>query len=278
MKKTAVKRTRKINKYVFTLKNINTEEVDKKYKIDVVSNLSSFSNQPTNTTKLSDLERDKSLDIISFLDETKRNYQCHVSMIDFRTKENIESKKYNCFWCRNPFSTVPIGCPLQYVSSNACKNYFSEISRDTYIIKEKITEYRYDKIDAKSTEDQLLSIHKNGYYITDSVFCSFNCTKAFIKKNKHDSLYNMSENLLVKMYYDMYVKTLDTEDAKFNAKNLIFIEAAPHWRLLREYGGHLTIEEFRENFNKILYEFHGVINPETFFKPVGFIFEEKIKF
>ena len=91
MKKSAdstSKRVRKSNKYVFTLKNVNTEQVDQKYNISLVSNLSKI-NQPVNTTNLSELDHDKSLDIISFLDESKRNFQCNATMIDFKTKTDI---------------------------------------------------------------------------------------------------------------------------------------------------------------------------------------------
>ena len=36
----------------------------------------------------------KSLDIISFLDESKRNFQCNATMIDFKTKTDINEFKY----------------------------------------------------------------------------------------------------------------------------------------------------------------------------------------
>ena len=44
------KRVRKSNKYVFTLKNVNTEQVDQKYNISLVTNLSKI-NQHVNTKK-----------------------------------------------------------------------------------------------------------------------------------------------------------------------------------------------------------------------------------
>ena len=60
------------------------------------------------------------------------------------------------------------------------------------------------------------------------------------------------------------------------------IETAPHWRLLDVYGGHLTIEKFRNSFNKVDYQCHGNnrnINPQKqiSFKPIATLYEEHIK-
>ena len=51
----SIKKPRKSNKYVFTLKNINTDKVDVKYNITLISNINNNDNQPTNTTKLTHL-------------------------------------------------------------------------------------------------------------------------------------------------------------------------------------------------------------------------------
>ena len=78
-------------------------------------------------------------------------------------------------------------------------------------------------------------------------------------------MYNISEMLLLKMYNDIHqVQT------PYN------IEEAPHWRKLKEYGGDLSIDEFRDSFNKIEYKNHGFIVPK--FKSLGILFEEKLKF
>jgi len=275
MEKTKVVKTRKSSKYVFNLKNINTEKVDQKYGIILISNISNNVEQPTNTTTISDLnELDKnvSIDIVSFLDESKRLYQCNVCMIDFVTKDNTENLKgYNCFWCKHPFKTIPIGCPIKYVSSKVVKKYHSEVSKDDYVIKENVTKYKRNLLDNKnlfiSKDKAKIDIKKEEYYETDGIFCSFNCCKAFIKDNKHNNMYERSDNLLIKLYKDM---NSNNENVKINP--------APHWRLLKTYGGHLNIEQFRENFNKCTYDFQGVISYNSIFKPIGIMFEEKINF
>lgn len=280
MNTTTVKKKRKSKKYIFSLhKNINTEKVDQKYGITIVSNISIVDDKlPENSTKLTELpelNNDTSTDVISFLDETKRIYQCNISMIDFKNGQNVKNLKYNCFWCRNKFDSSPIGCPIQYISKKAVKNYYSEVSKDNYIIKENITKRRSELLNTesnfvflpfKSSHNSSIDINQNEYYETDGIFCSFNCCKAFIKDNKHNKLYEFSDLLLAKLYQDM-----------FNVNNII-INPSPHWRLLQEYGGYLTITQFRDNFNKTKFDSHGFIRNTDIFKPIATLYEEKLNF
>lgn len=275
---TSVKRTRKSKKYIFTLTNItSTEKIDQKYGITIISNISTLDKAPDNTTKiteLSEMKSDSSNNIISFLDETKRLYHCNVSIIDINSGVDTEYLKYSCYWCRHPFDTKPIGCPIKFVSNKAIKQYYSEVSKDNYIIKENITHNKKSVLDDKKAfvfipiknSSSQINIDKKEWYMSDGCFCSFNCCKAFIKDNKHNSMYEHSEFLLSKLYFDM-----------FGTKN-ININPAPSWRMLVEYGGHLTINQFRDNFNKSKYEYHGILIDKEIFKPIGSLFEEKINF
>lgn len=103
-----------------------------------------------------------------------------------------------------------------------------------------------------SKENNTLKERKSqSTFDSDGMFCSPNCVLAFIKENKHNILYNDSEILFHKMY-----------------KNT---NPAPHWRMLKEYGGMLSINDFRNGFNKSEFINHGV------YKPIAFLFEEKIK-
>jgi len=104
------------------------------------------------------------------------------------------------------------------------------------------------------------------YYVTDGVFCSFNCTMAFILDHKTNPLYLFSINLLMKMYYDTFLETAPT------------LEPAPSWRLLMTYGGHMTIEDFRKNFSKVEYQdIDNILVPFPQSKPIGILFEKQIK-
>lgn len=276
-----VKKTRKSKKYNFVLKNINTDKIDQKYGISIMSNLSQNDDQPINTTKLSELNdiySNSQPDSISFLDETKRLYQCYVSMIDFNSGENVKNLNYNCFWCKHSFQSDPIGCPIRYVSNKGIKTYYSEISKDKYIIKENITEHKKNLLTSQSnfifipikSNNSNITFEENSHYVTDGIFCSFNCCKAFINDNNHISMYEHSNFLLTKLY---------NEFTNFLKKDAVKnINPSPHWRLLKVYGGHLTINQFRESFNKIQYDFHDMLSLKTKFKPLATLFEEKINF
>ena len=264
-------------KYTFFIRGINTEKIEQRYGITIVSNISESSeNIPFNTTKLSDISSAKNnIEVISFLDESKKTQKCIVSMIDFLGNISFEdsfNKRYDCFWCRNslPKNVTPIGCPIRFVPSQIIKKYYSEISKDEYTIREKVTNKRFDiakttKTHGNEVSSSLNMVEKN-YYQTDGIFCSFNCCMAYIINNKSNSMYNMSEMLLLKMYNDIYPDTVPV------------IEPAPHWRKLKQCGGDLSIEAFRDSFNKIEYKNHGIAQSLPKFRSSGVLFEEKLKF
>jgi hypothetical protein len=262
----------------FVLRDIDTDEVDKKYDIKLVSNISTIDDFiPQNTTKLSELTDKTSSDIVSFLDESKRLHKCFVTMIDFKTNnEHASFCSYNCFWCRHGIETKPLGCPIRYISRSARKVYNSEISKENYTIKENITESKQKIINESnkisptaSVITSKVDVCSNNYYSTFGVFCSFNCIMAYILENKHNRLFDLSSILLLKMYNEI-----------LNIKNsqITLIKPAPHWTLLVEYGGTMTIKEFRQSFNRIEYEHHGHVKNFPEFLSIGDLYEQKIKF
>lgn len=253
-------------RYVFSLIGVNINKIDQKYEI-VCSSSGQEDEIPTNTTKIDDLDIVKRTpDILSFLDESKRIRKCTVSMVDFQSLEKLNGKKdkYKCFWDKNliPENIHPIGCPIKYIPSKATKSYHSEISKEKYTITENITRKKCENMERKN--DPRIIIDKNDYYQTDGIFCSFNCCMAYIQEpeNKHNSLYRQSESLLLKMYSDFYPE-----------EKVVEIMPAPHWRMLAEFGGHLTIEQFRDCFNKVSYTDHGIVCLS-----IGRLYEDQIKF
>ena len=268
VKKKSSVRTTNSKKYVFTLKGVSTEKVDQRFGISIISNITVGDSVPQNTTKISELSVNRNTpEVISFIDEAKKIHKCNISMIDFKTKkEFVSDLSYYCFWCKNqiPETVMAIGCPIKYIPSQAVKTYYSEISKDKYTIKENITYKKQQSIENSNDKD--LSLIKNNYYLTDGIFCSFNCCMAYIDDNKHTSMYDISEMLLLKMYHDIYPTKVQC------------IDMAPHWRKLKNFGGNLTILQFRDSFNKIEYQEHGYINGIPKFKSIGVLYEEKLKF
>lgn len=246
--------------YTFSLSGINMEKIDKLLNNSIIHTIDD--KIPSQTTKLVDLEFDKKgPEILSFISESKNIHKCSIAQVDF-TK-----KKYKCFWDRNyiPQDWLPIGCPLKYIPSKVTKVYHSQISKEKYKISEYVTEDRRTEIELKKDSDAKYITEKNNYYETDGIFCSFNCCLAFLESlgNRKNPIYKNSKSLLFQIYTDIT-----------NGGNPLDVIPAPHWRLLEDFGGHLSIDQFRESFNKIKYTNRGTI----IFKSIGILFEDQIKF
>jgi hypothetical protein len=246
----------KSKKCIFVLTSINITTINDKYNMNI-----SFEDevQKLKTTKLTDLEKNtinKNAEVFSFLDESKKTHKCIISMIDFKTKLNAKELNYNCFWDRNPIDGEPIGCPINYIPKQIQKTFFSHISKDTYFIRENVVS------DSKIQEEGIVTLN-NDYYETDGAFCSFECCLAFILDNKHNRMYDMSQMLLTKIYN------------KLNNTKAMTISPASSWRVLKEYGGHMSVEKLRSNFGKIDYDYSGYTQKCL---PIAHLYEEKVKF
>jgi hypothetical protein len=260
-------RKRSKSEYSFLLKGINTDEIDKEYNITLTSNLEEKEHRdpPPKTTQISEITViGKEPEYFSFLDEAKKPRKCVITMHDYIKQQHLPQGT-RCYWCQHSFTTQAIGCPIRYVADQVAKVYCSEVSRDKYTVRENISKERYKEIRERDS-DSKTKLHRRDYYETDGVFCSFNCCMAFIKENKHKEIYKDSTVLLNNIYYKIH-------------GTLVKITPAPSWKLLREYGGTMTIKNFRKTFNKLEYIDLGNIRrgfPEM--RPVGYIMEEKIQF
>ena len=81
---------------------------------------------------------------------------------------------------------------------------------------------------------QLPESYSDGIFYCTGNFCSYNCTKSYNLDLNDVSTYK--RNSLINFLYNLTYS---------ENKNII---SAPHWLSLEEYGGILTIEQFRENF------------------------------
>ena len=246
----------KKKKYTFILKNLDIKSIARKYDFEVDDEIDGEC-----VTRLDDLIQEGEPEY-SFLDETRTPKKCSVTMKDSLRGMELQVG-INCFWCKNSFNTKPIGCPIDYIPSQVVKRYFSEITKDYYTIKENITQKNVD-IDKVRSEKCVIDVIENDYYVTDGVFCSFNCCYSWIKDNNHKYMYNMSEQLLQQIYYKIF-------------GNISKIQPAPSWRLLKEYGGHMDITTFRNSYNNTIYKESMIIKSLLKTKPIGFVYEEYIK-
>ena len=104
-------------------------------------------------------------------------------------------------------------------------------------------------------------------YIVDGVFCSFNCVLAQINSTSN-YIYNDSYRLLCNLYKDIFEIEISDE-----------FQQAPDWRLLKEYGGTKTIDQFRDNFNRVEYKnLNNFIMELPKQLPIGWLYEEKLSF
>lgn len=260
-------------KHYFVLRNIEPIEIDAKYSFYVSSIMEEANERPVfqgskpSRTKIAELTpKQKETNTFSYLDESKKEHECVLTMVSNENQCYLPDKTcIHCFWCRHPFDSKPLGCPIQYVPHRIVKDYYSEITKDNYVLRESITE---DQLKGNKSHFENYNMKKidRDYYITDGIFCSFNCCLAFIQDNHHDPLYRYSENLLS----HIHVRTFGE-----HAQPII---PAPSWRILNTYGGSIPIEDYRKNFYKINYkDIYNIIYPSTKFKMVGFLYEKQVK-
>lgn len=81
---------------------------------------------------------------------------------------------------------------------------------------------------------QLPDDYYNNTFFCSGHFCSYNCAKSY-NLNINDQLTWKRCSLLNLLYYQTYMEYKE-------------ITPAPSWLILQEYGGKLTIDEFRNNF------------------------------
>ena len=267
-------------RHVFTLKDINLFSLEKRYGVSLTED------QPKNTTNIRDITYSNDANNLSFIDDSKTEHLCSVSMIDFSTGSDVRSFQYKCYWCKNfpGDGARQLGCPIRYVPNRVTKSYFSEISKEERVITGSATRDEkseiQDRIGPKvgflrpnnpvdktlSKSKYKFSLVEGEHYVTDGVFCSFDCMSAYINENQTNPLYAHSKSLMIKMYRDI------------TGQKNVAINPAPHWRQLKEYGGEKSIEDFRACFNKVKTHCHGVIKNEPVLKPIGVLYEEKINF
>lgn len=245
-------------KTLILLKNITCSDIDKKFN---------FINKPdvTDISEISQKNEESDNFSFTYLDESKKDHFVTISMINLVGTEisNMKTNIY-CFWCRSSFDCLPIGCPIEYISHRIMKKYVSELTKDIYILRENISKHTYNMIQGNLDH---ISVYRDPFYLVDGVFCSFPCCLSYIIDHKTNPLYKNSESLLYQMYHEIH-----------NSDDPPKFSPAPSWRLLDNFGGHMSIKQFRNSFSNTEYiDLHQSIQYRPSQKMIGFLYEKQIK-
>jgi hypothetical protein len=146
-----------------------------------------------------------------------KKYQKKIELLEVDS-----SKSEFCFWDKHEIIGEKIQCPISYKNKQVLKkkkeyqlNY--GISRNAMINNENLKPLNY-------------------YIEYDDCFCSKECCLAWIYDNMRNPRYVESRQIFINEF-------ISPEERET-------IKRAPHWRLLKKFGGFLSIEEFRDK-NKI---------------------------
>lgn len=251
------------------LKNVCYDSIDIKYKF-LTTYKDKNKDMVAKKTKLSDTQETYNF---TFVNEAKNNILLTFTMRDLLNNKKLPLHTHiMCWWCRHQFNTVPLGCPLNYKFNKVSKSYFSEITKSNYILKEPITNSEMNFLSqsfSEKNDDNAYIIDKENldYFLTEGVFCSFPCVKAYIIENKtKNPKYDLSEMLLNLIYIKIFNVPPD-------------IIPAHDWKLLKAYGGNLSIEQYRGELQKNIY-LHSdgdYISTIPSLNPISSIYEKQIK-
>jgi hypothetical protein len=223
-------------KFTFSLA-VDTHLIDNQLGCVPVSKIANI--LPKNSTKVDDLIPGNSF--VSFLDPSKKSKRWMITMKDSMSKTLLPPKTdLKCWWCHHTFDSSPIGCPIQAV--NAVKNgktYYSLANKRDIEIREE---------DSKKEE----------CFLTIGVFCGWGCMLGYAESKRTDLTYRES----IQLAYQI----CPTEG----------IHPAPPFTVLKDYGGPLSYEEFKNKYNTE--RFVNTKNHYIRMVPVGEIYDAISKF
>ena len=104
--------------------------------------------------------------------------------------------------------------------------------------------------------------YKEKYYVFGN-FCSFNCACAYNLNLRDDKVLERNY-LLTRMFYEI-------NKTKIKSINEITINPSGDKELLKKFGGHMTINDFREN-SKIIGRHYNKLMPPC--QPINVIYDE----
>ena len=110
------------------------------------------------------------------------------------------------------------------------------------------------------------SLGKDEHFETEGFFCSFNCVLSY---NNDVSQHNIRYRETGGLIYLLYKKLFGFYPYQMN------IKPAPSWKILKAYGGDMTIQEFRNTFQKVESLSENAIKNKELFLPSSVMFIEE---
>lgn len=199
--------------------------------------------------EITDLLKERSNRCIYFVDPHKQKIKCWVSMVDITqgmVMPLYTTKK--CWWHREKIPHHPLGIPIRYSPQK-----LEGVEKDR--LSDKFKELNYN-------------VESNDFFETIGMVCSFPCMKAYILdqlSRSKSSRFKNSLTLMTLLYSKLFGK-------------IITIPTAPTWKLLKQYGGHLTPEEYISSFGRLEYTETVNIRRPYMFSSSNYIQEQRIRF
>lgn len=210
-------------KYILQLNNFSPIETLKKYGLieddDNFEIIEDIYKEPT-----LDIMQDKSIKNRYFLDSKKNKIKSWLHMIDFTMDGPMPAyTNLPCKWCKDIFVTCPLGIPIHYWSKRSNSSDRAAVIKKCRALNIEIEEEDFN------------------FFETEGIFCSFPCAKAYILNKKSNPRYKNSLTNLTLLFKKIY-------------DEIEPIPIASDWEHIDRWGGHLTIEQFRSSFGRMVYE------------------------
>jgi hypothetical protein len=215
----------------------------------IKTNVKITSGIATETTLVQEGDSDMSSGLFSkqdknamyFLDIKKNKIKSWPIMIDITNNIILPLLTQKpCRNCHSPYTTSPIGCPIEYYP-NVPNGSGNTIARcDELDSKKKQIQAFFKKHNFQATDTD--------YFVTEKLFCSFSCVKSYI-------ISCLSVNPMSSRYCDalsyltlMFKKINSVEGVPLN------IPEAPSIDTLDNYYGPLSIEDYRKSIGVLRYD------------------------
>lgn len=216
----------------FVLK-VDPVKVDKEYKMLEHSRTRLLSHNPM-ATKLEDLGFTEIQHHTEYpLFETKEtNTLVFGHLNDYIKNRSLPTRTdICCMYCSEQFTTPPLGIPTNYIPSYYVARFNQENKEEqTIVCKHDI----HSKVELKRLQEKGVEIVIRDYFEVDGNFCSFPCMIAYYKMYRDRLEYKDSQGLIKRLHQKLYGTP-------------IVWRCAPDIRLLKKFGGHMSIEEFRSS-------------------------------